>query len=443
MIEKLKMLYKIRPDHVLVKIVRSDNHKFEAIMVPDKIMKYILHEAHERLGNPGSVKLYLFLRKMYYWPQLKRDCTRHVRTCVECQQNNLKEPHYIDFSYTIPKFPFSYIAMDLIGPFEITSNGATRCLTCMCLLTGFLFTVPIPDKRAEKVINAYLRNVYCITGGSKYILSDRGTEFTSKTFKEIIDRLQLTQTFTSLRNPKANSILDAYLKQGMRKLKANNPMIEWDFTLCVVTHSYNITPHTLLGECPFYLFFNRDPYIPGLQKIISYNLHYYGENTTMHLVEAMQIMYQDIRERIIKMRDRSPPDISKLTCNTYKVGDMVLHRNPPEAEAVLGSRYSPCYRIVKIINEKVADIRDPHGHVRRATFEHLQPMNMSKYLLSAEPHTQSFSTSAKFCKEWLQKDNLADIETHKCIKVTPNTANEVRTVPSGLMRQETKHPYFL
>ena len=76
--KKLKMLYKIRPDHVLVKIVRSDNHKFKAIMVPDKIMKYILHEAHERLGHPGSVKLYLFLRKMYYWPQLKWDCTRHV-----------------------------------------------------------------------------------------------------------------------------------------------------------------------------------------------------------------------------------------------------------------------------------------------------------------------------------------------------------------------------
>ena len=89
----------------------------------------------------------------------------------------------------------------------------------------------------------------------------------------------------------------------MRKLKANNPMIEWDFALCVVTHSYNITPHTLLGECPFYLFFNRDPYIPGLQKIISYNLRYYGENTTMHLVEVMQVMYEDIRERIIKMRD--------------------------------------------------------------------------------------------------------------------------------------------
>ena len=215
-------------------------------------------------------------------------------------------------------------------------------------------------------------------------------------------------------------------------------MIEWDFALCIVTHSYNITPHTLLGECPFYLFFNRDPYIPGLQNIIAYNIRYYSENSAMHLVEAMQIMYQDIREHIIKMRDWSPPEISKLTNNTYKVGDMALHRNPPEAKAVLGSKYSPCYRIIKIINEKVVDIRDPHGHVQRATFEHLQLMNMSEYLLSAEPHTQSFGTSAKFCREWLQNDKLAEIQTPK--NLNTNTVKEVQTGP---MRLETKHPYFL
>ena len=68
---------------------------------------------------------------------------------------------------------------------------------------------------------------------------------------------------------------------------------------------------------------------------------------------------------------------------------------------------------------------------------------MSKYLLSAKPHTQSFGTSAKFHKEWLQRDNIAAIETPKHQKVTPNTTNEVKTVPTGLMRQETKHPYFL
>ena len=115
---KLGMLYKVREDDILIKIVRTNNQKFEAIMVPEKMTKYILHEAHERLGHPGAVKLYLFLRKMYYWPNLKRDCTKQVRTCLECQQNNLKEPHYVDFTNVIPKFPFSHISLDILGPLD-------------------------------------------------------------------------------------------------------------------------------------------------------------------------------------------------------------------------------------------------------------------------------------------------------------------------------------
>ena len=190
----------------------------------------------------------------------------------------------------------------------------------MCLLTGFLFTVPITDKRAEMVVNAYLRNINSITGGSKYILSDRGSKFISETFKEVTKRLQLTQTFTLPRNSKENLILEqshAYLKQGIRKLKSNNPWVDWDFTLCIVTHSYNITPHTLLGECPFYFFFHRDPYIPGLHNIISYNIRYYGDNSALHLIEVMQIMYQDIRDCMIKMQDWNPLDPSKITGHVY------------------------------------------------------------------------------------------------------------------------------
>ena len=65
---------------------------------------------------------------------------------------------------------------------------------------------------------------------------------------------------------------------------------------------------------------------------------------------------------------------------------------------------------------------------------------MSEYLLSAKPHTQSFGTSAKFRREWLQNDKLAEIQTPKNSNISFNTAKEVKTGP---IRLETKHPYFL
>ena len=145
----------------------------------------------------------------------------------------------------------------------------------------------------------------------------------------------------------------------------------------------------------------------------------------------MQIMYQDIRDHMIQMQVWNPLDPSKITGHVYEVGDMVLHKNPPEAKALLGSKYSLCYMIIKIINEKVADIRDPHGHVRRATFAQLQPMHISEYLLSVEPHVSSFGTGAKFNKEMLQKDDLM---------VSKSPASEVKLSKDNIdMRTQYLH----
>ena len=74
-----------------------------------------------------------------------------------------------------------------------------RILSCMDLLTHYLFLVPIKDKQAETIISAYTENIYTEAGGSHTILSDRGSEFTAKTFREITKELGLRQVFTSPR----------------------------------------------------------------------------------------------------------------------------------------------------------------------------------------------------------------------------------------------------
>ena len=40
--------------------------------------------------------------------------------------------------------------------------------------------VPIPSKTTQQVIQAYLKKRYAQFGGNRYILTDRGSEFTSQ-----------------------------------------------------------------------------------------------------------------------------------------------------------------------------------------------------------------------------------------------------------------------
>ena len=73
----------------------------------------------------------------------------------------------------------SFIAMDLLDKYLDTENGNCYALTIICMLTSFVTTAPIKDKKTETVINAYIKYIYADKGGSQFILSDNGKEFLS------------------------------------------------------------------------------------------------------------------------------------------------------------------------------------------------------------------------------------------------------------------------
>ena len=50
-----------------------------------------------------------------------------------------------------------FISMDLIGEFHPPTNRDHRyALTVICMLTGYVFCVPLKTKTAEEVIQAYI-----------------------------------------------------------------------------------------------------------------------------------------------------------------------------------------------------------------------------------------------------------------------------------------------
>ena len=61
-----------------------------------------------------------------------------------------------------------FISMDLIGEFQMGSTKGNRfALTVICMLTGYMWCVPIPDKSAETVVKAYVKEIYNHFGGSR------------------------------------------------------------------------------------------------------------------------------------------------------------------------------------------------------------------------------------------------------------------------------------
>ncbi len=60
------------------------------LYVPEgKIRDTLLKECHDGplAGHGGAKRTTTFLKKSYYWPDLKLDAKEYVKTCLVCQQN--------------------------------------------------------------------------------------------------------------------------------------------------------------------------------------------------------------------------------------------------------------------------------------------------------------------------------------------------------------------
>ena len=102
----------------------------------------------------------------------------------------------------ISQLQMAVLAIDMIGHLPISSKGNRWALKAICLHVSYVFVVPIMEKSAENVIQAYLSGILSHKGLSVAILSDNGTEFKNKVLNEVCDQLGIKGCSLSCFMPK-------------------------------------------------------------------------------------------------------------------------------------------------------------------------------------------------------------------------------------------------
>ena len=175
---------------ILKRFVEDGKQKFEVVVLPQVLSSAALQLAHEGLGHNGSPRTYALLKRYYYWKGLKPMVRKHVQACRFCQEHNKQAVKYSKYNSEAEPAPMKFISMDLIGEFHPPSSKGNRyALTVICMFTGYTFCIPIPNKKAETVLRAYMNHVYCKYGGLFKILSDNGMEFKNKLMEEVSKEL--------------------------------------------------------------------------------------------------------------------------------------------------------------------------------------------------------------------------------------------------------------
>ena len=204
-------LYLVK-NKILKRYVLEGDNTYETIVVPRALTAQILRMAHDKLGHNGTHQTYTILKRLYYWKGLKPSVEKHIEMCYQCQRRNKQVVKYATLHFDLATFPMQFISMDLIGEFHPPTNRNHRyALTVICMLTGYVFCVPLKTKTAEEVIQAYIDNIYFKFGGSLKMLSDNGTEFKNKMFEQIAEELGLEyKLYTPPYHPASNGRIEGF-----------------------------------------------------------------------------------------------------------------------------------------------------------------------------------------------------------------------------------------
>ena len=163
--------------------------------------------------------------------------------------------------YPIPAVgePFTQIVIDVVGPLPKTRSGFQYLLTIMDRTTRFPEVVPVRSIRSPVIIK-HLLDFFARYGLPRELQSDRGTNFTSRNFKEKMQQLGIKHVLSSPYHPESQGILERFhgtLKSTLGKFAHNHPD-QWDEDIPFVLFALRSAPNESLGFSPYELVYGHN-----------------------------------------------------------------------------------------------------------------------------------------------------------------------------------------
>ncbi len=186
------------------------------VVVPEKYRSLVLKISHDKLaGHLGVKKTYDRILRCFFWPKLKKDVSKYIKTCHTCQltgKPNQKIKPAPLFPIPAVSPPFEHLIIDCVGPLPRSKSGSIYLLTVMCASTRYPAAYPLRTITAKSVVKA-LTQFISVFGIPKIVQSDQGSNFTSHLFSQVLKLLHIKHIKLVLITPKARGFWSVSIRR--------------------------------------------------------------------------------------------------------------------------------------------------------------------------------------------------------------------------------------
>ncbi|GJR53859.1 reverse transcriptase domain-containing protein [Tanacetum coccineum] len=224
----------------------------------------IMHKSHKSKYSihPGSDKMYLDMKMLYWWPNMKADIATYVSKCLTYAKVKAEHqrPYGLLVQPDIPEWKWEKITMDFITKLPKTAAGFDSIWVIVDRLTKSAHFLPMRETDStEKLTRLYMKEIVARHGIPVSIISDRDSHFTSRVWQSLHKALGTQLNLSTAYHPQTDG-------QSERTIQTLEDMLRacvidfgngWDRHLPLVEFSYNNSYHTSIKAAPFEALYGR------------------------------------------------------------------------------------------------------------------------------------------------------------------------------------------
>jgi transposase InsO family protein len=151
--------------------------------------------------------------------------------------------------------PFEVLSTDLIGPLPSSSNQNQYLSVTTDFFTKYVFLKPLRVATAKKIVQHIENDIILVHGAPKVIITDNGSQYISKEFKDMCDKYKVQLLHNVKYNPRHNptertnqtieAMICKYLRENQKKWDALLPELQFALR-SAVSAATGFSPHRLL-----------------------------------------------------------------------------------------------------------------------------------------------------------------------------------------------------
>ena len=328
------------------------------IVLPKQCREKVLMLAHSILmaGHLAKEKTRQRIMKHFYWPTLYKDVEHFCHCCTQCQKSSKKGiPKAPLVPLLIVSTPFQKIAMDIVRPLPRSRSGCHYILVICDYATRYPEAIPLRSVDAEHIADELIK-VFARVGIPEEILTDQGTNFTSKLLQELYQLLKIQAVRTSPYHPQCDGLVERFnqtLKMMLRKVVTKEGK-DWDKLLPYVLFAYREVPQASTGFSPFELIYGHNVRGPmAVLKEAWESAESQDTSVIAHIIqirEQLQEMMGVVQQNMVKAQADQKRWYDRNARSGKFEPDQVLVLLPTSTSKLLAQWQGP-YEVVKPIGE--------------------------------------------------------------------------------------------